>query len=144
MKNVKVVEEIQVRRRRIVQAPLVPTIVKSVVGGANRHETEEGECPPWEEKRLIDQPSQLPLCNQRYIIAIFSIAFLKCVVVIIRLSFAPQYIQSSFVLPHAFHVCDTPSLSDSLSSVTSALCLPATMKNLIFQMDFSYRLYRLI
>jgi len=46
----QIVAEIQVRRRRIQQAPI-------------GHVT---DCPVLEERRVVDQPSLLPLCNQRY------------------------------------------------------------------------------
>lgn len=48
--------EIQVRRRRILQPPI------------GRIPQTQGldECPQWEERRVIDDPTQLPLCNQRY------------------------------------------------------------------------------
>lgn len=60
----QVIAEIQIRRRRIVEAPIIPATVRT--GGSSRRVPEEEECPPWEERRFIDQPSQLPLCNQRY------------------------------------------------------------------------------
>ena len=62
--SVQVVPEIQIRRRRIIEAPLVPVTTRT--GTGSRRELDEEECPPWEERRFIDQPSQLPLCNQRY------------------------------------------------------------------------------
>lgn len=46
----QIVAEIQVRQRRVIQAP---------VG-------QVADCPMVEERRVVDQPSLLPLCNQRY------------------------------------------------------------------------------
>lgn len=59
----QVVPEIQIRHRRIIEAPIVPVTIRTL--GSSRWLPEDG-CPPWEEKLFIDQPSQLPLCNQRY------------------------------------------------------------------------------
>lgn len=59
----------------------------------------------------------------RGIKAIFSIAFLKCVVVIIRLSFAPQYIQSSFVLYHMHFMCVTHPLSLTVFRLSHQRCV---------------------
>lgn len=51
----QVVPEVRVRRRRVVQAPMAAT---DGAGGV--------DCAPWQEERIIDEPSQLPPCNQRY------------------------------------------------------------------------------
>lgn len=69
----QVVAEIQIRQRRIIQAPIPPpssfdSLDDDEYGQEHQqqHPTQHPQCPPWEEKRIIDQPSQLPLCNQRY------------------------------------------------------------------------------
>jgi hypothetical protein len=68
LRPLQVIPEIRSRQRRIVEAPLVPTRIRTA--DSSRWQS-ESECPPWEEKLFIDRPSQLPLCNQRYYLSSF-------------------------------------------------------------------------